>query len=548
MSLSSSSVRKWLCIFLSISFVCATGLGVVAEKGSAEESGNGTEVSNILLQQVGGTKSEVNSLPVRLTEFPRNLDNTDLQMPQEGEYIGTITRETSVYDEKHAFSVLYPLSTTVTLLNSEEPFSGIINAPKAIFPSQLPTPKPINARFLGGAVLSAEEKIMFHPSVFLRYPIGEQQKGNTAITVYWFHEEDGTYQSVPYEFSEDGEGVLIKIVQNGIYAIYDGPGELPSEEVKEEAVAQETSQETFPSEEKREESDIPVKTNHSSYRDIAQHWAKAYIEQFASAGLSFSENTSFFFPDAPATRSEVVRILVQSLNATDETKTCLDELMPSHNAVVFFTDIRQNHANADFLCVASQKKLISGRADGSFGPDDAVSRAEALSLLYRVSKNQPEITDEASSSLSFEDVPQESWFAPFVARAISDGVATGFTEYDGGALRINAEQIGGGETGTHVEELQRILTELDFFSGEINGIFTEELRNAVLQYQLSRGILQTPNNPSAGVVGPATIATINGELGARNVGMKTKTVFRPNAPVTHAEVAKFASVILGFKE
>lgn len=542
MSISSSSVRKWLSAFVSLSFFCAVGLGMLAEEGNAEE----TETTNLLLQKITDSANDLSNLPTRLSEFPRNFDATDIQMPQEGEYVGVVTRETALYDEKHLFSVFYPLLTAVTLSGTEDPFKGIINAPESIFPSRLPDPKPQNTKFLGGAVLSASEKITFSPPALLRYPVGEQQKGNTDLTVYRYNEENEKYETVPYTFSENGEGVLVDIVKNGIYILCDRPAEFAVEERGgEEDEKTLSSEESLSEDEEISESEenASPETESISYRDIATHWGKEYINLFTSAGLSFSNNTHFFFPDALATRSEVVRILVQHLGATQETETCLEEMMPSKNAVVFFTDIRQDQQNADYLCVAARKKLITGRVDGSFGPDDEVSRAEALALLYRVSTIS--VDTEITSSLPFEDVSSGSWFAPFVAQAVADGVASGFTEYEGGSLRIDAERIGGGESGERVKQLQRILTELEFFSGDIDGIFSEKLKNSVLQYQLSRGILQTPSNPSAGVVGPSTVAMLNGELSAKNVGTQTKLVFRPNDPVTHAEVAKFASAIFG---
>ena len=83
---------------MSLSFLCCRTRNA-GRGGNAEE----TETTNLLLQKITDSANDLSNLPTRLSEFPRNFDATDIQMPQEGEYVGVVTRETALYDEKHLF-------------------------------------------------------------------------------------------------------------------------------------------------------------------------------------------------------------------------------------------------------------------------------------------------------------------------------------------------------------------------------------------------------------------------------------------------------------
>lgn len=73
-----------------------------------------------------------------------------------------------------------------------------------------------------------------------------------------------------------------------------------------------------------------------------------------------------------------------------------------------------------------------------------------------------------------------------------------------------------GDRGPHVLRLQRLLAERGLFPRErLSGLFGEVTREAVLQYQRSRGIVGNPGDFGAGVAGPATLKSLAQEERAK---------------------------------
>ena len=69
-----------------------------------------------------------------------------------------------------------------------------------------------------------------------------------------------------------------------------------------------------------------------------------------------------------------------------------------------------------------------------------------------------------------------------------------------------------GDRGRQVRTLQSLLADRGLFPGEkINGNFGPLTKSAVQQFQLSRGIISSPASHGAGVVGPATLSTLQRE-------------------------------------
>jgi len=69
-----------------------------------------------------------------------------------------------------------------------------------------------------------------------------------------------------------------------------------------------------------------------------------------------------------------------------------------------------------------------------------------------------------------------------------------------------------GDNGRQVRILQSLLADRGLFPIEkINGNFGPLTKSAVQQFQLSRGIISSPASHGAGVVGPATLSTLQRE-------------------------------------
>ena len=90
-----------------------------------------------------------------------------------------------------------------------------------------------------------------------------------------------------------------------------------------------------------------------------------------------------------------------------------------------FTDTA-GHENEVYVRYLADLGLISGFADGSFGPDNTLTRAEAATL-FEISNGYDEtlLPTSAPAGCDFTDVSASDWFAGWVWQACADGYMNG---------------------------------------------------------------------------------------------------------------------------
>ncbi len=85
------------------------------------------------------------------------------------------------------------------------------------------------------------------------------------------------------------------------------------------------------------------------------------------------------------------------------------------NRFPYFSDVPTTHQNFFAITGLKQDGVINGYQDGTFKPDQPVSRAEALKILLLGSKIS--VSQKLPAAFSFSDVPQKEWFAPYTKKA-----------------------------------------------------------------------------------------------------------------------------------
>lgn len=94
-----------------------------------------------------------------------------------------------------------------------------------------------------------------------------------------------------------------------------------------------------------------------------------------------------------------------------------------------FRDVPSNSVYATPLRVLEQLGVVSGFGDGTFRPGNAVTRAEYLKMLYRALNRSTELNFvDSDMPLPFTDVPQDSWYRPYVHSAFNRGIVRGTDE------------------------------------------------------------------------------------------------------------------------
>lgn len=87
-----------------------------------------------------------------------------------------------------------------------------------------------------------------------------------------------------------------------------------------------------------------------------------------------------------------------------------------------FTDTK-GHWAEKYIERLNEENIIKGKSEASFAPDDKITRAELVALLYRLSEENYENT-----TIVFDDVNETDWFSSSVLWAKENNIASGINE------------------------------------------------------------------------------------------------------------------------
>lgn len=94
-------------------------------------------------------------------------------------------------------------------------------------------------------------------------------------------------------------------------------------------------------------------------------------------------------------------------------------------AAVNFPDVPQNHANAEAIQALKDAGLVSGYPDGSFKPDNPITRAESSAIILKAAG----ITAvKSKNKLPFTDVFEDAWFYAVLQTGIEMGKLKGYED------------------------------------------------------------------------------------------------------------------------
>lgn len=159
--------------------------------------------------------------------------------------------------------------------------------------------------------------------------------------------------------------------------------------------------------------DDNMEENRPSLGDIANHWAKDYVEDLVDRGVVNGYDDGTFRPDAPVTRAEFLKMALGAL----------DYEIPESVSEKPFTDVETSMWYAPYVAAAKEAGITSGYSDGTFKPDRQIQRAEALKMLFLAAN----IEVSAEGSSEFPDVAESDWFFAYVKKARELGIVGGYS-------------------------------------------------------------------------------------------------------------------------
>ena len=170
----------------------------------------------------------------------------------------------------------------------------------------------------------------------------------------------------------------------------------------------------------------------SRFNDVsAGDFNQAYINYLGQRGIISGMGDGSFRPSEGLTRAQAAVVIARAMNLnTSATKDS------------GFKDVASSHWAAAYIAAAVKAGYLKGNPDGTYKPDEKLSRAQATSLVLRLSKQ----ADSGVELPQLSDMDQNHW----AARSIAIGL-------DAGMIQLKGENTIEPETPMSRGELARAL-------------------------------------------------------------------------------------------
>lgn len=138
----------------------------------------------------------------------------------------------------------------------------------------------------------------------------------------------------------------------------------------------------------------------TSYQDVSQgKWYAQAIGFVTLSGVMEGYEDGIFLPERPITRAEFAMLVTRF-----ET--------PSGSVTANFPDVSADHWAAAAISHAKEQGYLSGYEDGTFRPEQNITRAEAVKIINRLLGRQADsqyIQQQLGQAKLFYDVPSSHW-------------------------------------------------------------------------------------------------------------------------------------------
>lgn len=135
----------------------------------------------------------------------------------------------------------------------------------------------------------------------------------------------------------------------------------------------------------------------ASFGDVpSDKWYHNAVTYLAERGIINGYSDGTFKPNASITRAEFTTLIVRYQNITAA-------------GTPTFIDITANHWAKGYIAAAQNAGLIGGYQDGSFQPENKITRAETVTILNRALGRSDKNADYSDLTMPFSDVPANHW-------------------------------------------------------------------------------------------------------------------------------------------
>jgi len=170
------------------------------------------------------------------------------------------------------------------------------------------------------------------------------------------------------------------------------------------------------------------------FADVAKgSWYYEGVRYAYENGLMSGTGEGTFSPDLPTSRGMLVTILYRLAGS------------PAAGSASF-TDVAKGRWYADGVSWASANGVVSGYPDGSFRPNDTITRGQMAAILYQYARIQGKLDDSRADLSIFSDLDSLSAYAKepmswAVAQGLFSGVSADTLAPGGSTTRAQAAVI-----------------------------------------------------------------------------------------------------------
>ncbi|MGP4070356.1 S-layer homology domain-containing protein [Halobacillus sp. B29] len=147
-------------------------------------------------------------------------------------------------------------------------------------------------------------------------------------------------------------------------------------------------------------------SNDVSFKDIEGHWAEEEINYLVEDNLLVGYDDGTFKPNVNITRAEAATVISRELEL--------------EKVVSDFPDVAEDHWASGYIGAATKAKILSGYNDGTFQPNENLSRAEMAIIVSRAYQLQGQTS-------IFTDT-KEHWADSYIQTLAANHITVGYPD------------------------------------------------------------------------------------------------------------------------
>lgn len=160
-----------------------------------------------------------------------------------------------------------------------------------------------------------------------------------------------------------------------------------------------------------------VDYDHGAYEELERFLYADIIDGYKETGVYEEDGEQYEYtsvllkPENSITRAQFTKILVNAMNLTP------GEIQKS------FPDVKSSQWYYDYVQIASSRGIITGKVDGTFKPNDKITRAQMAVMIYRAF--HPTV-DFSATGKTFKDVTERNFAFEAVVKTAGVGIIKGY--------------------------------------------------------------------------------------------------------------------------